>query len=405
MVTSFSAIHGDVADDGQGTYGASLREILGENLVSAYAEDGTALTVRDNKVFDVFNGLERSAENNTYTRTITVCSQTKGIQMTVTGYDGVFAKAPDLAALNTNLNAKLKLEDGSTVQAPVDAEKSIQKFENAYFVLANNIDATKYVHEANGILFNQRGIAYGFTGGMFNSTFDGQGYAIKGITFNQFGLFGYVKDSTIKNVALVDVKLAEVDYATTLAQWIVGGEVSNVYISIANTQFSKAGSYVTGGFSKTKLSAIVVDASAVTNDKTTGFDGSLFYRNDEIMNATEEAPHTSTFSEVYVISSAVLGASAGNTFYAENDETAYENTDSQKYFKVEGVKEYASATAMTGATFENFSTEFWTITNGQPVWKSASEAFPPPVEGESGESGSQESSNEIVGDFNPNWVN
>ena len=399
-VENFSAIHGDV------TVGESLKAILGENLVTAYTEDGETLKVDGNKVYGVFDGLQRDTETNTYERTIIVCSNTKGVKMTVKGYDGLFSKAQDLAVLNVNTDVKKKLTDGSTINAAIDEEKGMQKWENVYFVLANNIDASEYEHETNGLNINQRGItSYAYPCGFYNSVFDGQGYTIKGLTLNEHGLFGYVKDSVIKNVAFVETTLADVDYATTIAQWVVGGEISNVYVSYANTQISKKGALFVGGLSDVTLKAVVIETKADLVDSTSKLDGVLFYQNPDITGATEAAPYTPDYSEVYVISNNVFGSysseKANNAFYAENGTKGTE--EGKSYFAVAGVKQYAPGAEMTGATFEKFDTAFWTITNGKPVWNTADDEIAPPVEDEEEED--DQTSDSVVDDFDPDWLN
>lgn len=402
IVENFSEIHGDVST------GDNVKAILGENIVDAYLEDGTELTVKDNKIYNVFEGVERDTTTNMYERTITICSNSKGVKMTVKGYSGIFTKAQDLAVLNTNTNVKYKMPDGSQVNVAIDEEKGMQKWENKYFVLANNIDASEYVHAANGIMFNQRGMeSYTFPCGMWNSTFDGQGYTIKGMTLSEFGLFGYVKNSTIKNLALVDTKLADVAYATTIAQYIIGGTISNVYVSISNTEITKAGALFAGGVINVTMEAVVIETSATLTDSKTGYDGIFAYQNPAVSKATAENPFVTPYSEVYVISATTNALGAGKaevngeptnvTFHAEN--VAAGTEEGMTYLAVAGIKQYAPGAEMTNATFTKFNS-FWDLTSGKPVWKSASEYFAPPVEEEE-----EEENDQLVGDFNPDWLN
>ncbi len=402
IVENFSEIHGDVIT------GDNLKTILGGSIVSAYAEDDTKLDVRSNKIYNVFEGVERDTTTNMYERTITICSSTKGIKMTVKGYSGIFTKAQDLAVLNTNTNVKLTLDDGSTTNVAIDETKGMQKWENKYFVLANNIDASQYVHAANGKLFNQRGMeSYTFPCGMWNSTFDGQGYTIKGMTLSEFGLFGYVKNSTIKDLALVDTKLADVAYATTIAQYIIGGTISNVYVNVTNTQITKAGAIFAGGVINVTMEAVVIETSATLTDTTTGYDGIFAYQNPAVSKATTENPFVTPYSEVYVISATtnalgagkaeVNGEAANVTFHAEN--VAAGTEEGRTYFSIAGIKQYAPGAEMTDATFTKFNA-FWDTTSGKPVWKSASGEFAPPVADEE-----DVSSDHVVEDFNPDWLN
>jgi hypothetical protein len=405
-VDNFSAIHGDVV------IGDNLKTILGGNLVSAYTEDGTPLEVRANKVYGV-----ESSKDGEFNATITVCSATKGYKMNIKGYSGIFAKAQDLAALNTNANAK-----GTSGREPVDSSKPMQLFDG-YYVLANNIDASEYEHAANGLNLATWGIdnpknwsidatgAFGLVGG----TFDGQGYTIKGITFNEHGLFGYVSaKSTIKNVAFTEVTLNDVNYASVLAAWINDSTISNVYVSVVNDQFTRRGASFAAGIQNSNISACVIETKSTFTCYQNGYNGVLFYQNRDIVGNREN--NTLTFTEVYVLSNEKLGYSLveddvknedGTTtevktyhnIIAENESAPTDPAADQIYHTLNGVKKYADGNAMAQETntFNTFNSTFWTITNGTPVWNTADDEFAPPVEEE-------DLSNTVVGDFNPDWV-
>jgi hypothetical protein len=122
-------------------------------------------------------------------------------------------------------------------------------------------------------------------------------------------------------------------------------------------------------------------------------------------------------NEVYVLSNEKLGYSLikedvknedGTTtevktyhnFIAENESAPTDPAADQMYHTLNGVKKYPDRNAMaqeTNNTFTSFSSSFWTITNGTPVWNTADDEFAPPVEEE-------DLSNTVVGDFNPDWV-
>ncbi len=405
-VDNFSAIHGDVV------IGDNLKTILGGNLVSAYTEDGTPLDVSGNKVYGV-----ESSKDGEFNATITVCSAAKGVKMNIKGYSGIFAKAQDLAALNTNANPK-----GASGREPVDSSKPMQLFDG-YYVLANNIDASEYEHAANGLNLATWGIdnpknwsidatgAFGLVGG----TFDGQGYTIKGITFNEHGLFGYVSaNSTIKNVAFTEVTLNDVNYASVLAAWINDSTISNVYVSVVNDAFTKRGGIFAAGIQNSNISACVIETKSTFESAQNGYNGVLFYQNRDIVGDRE---HNFVMNEVYVLSKEKLGyslikedvknedgttteVSTYHNFIAENESAPTDPAADQKYHTLNGVKKYPDRETMAQGTntFNTFSSSFWTITNGTPVWNTADDTFTPPVEEE------EDLSDTVVGDFNPDWV-
>lgn len=298
-VTNFSAIHGDAAT------GRTLRSILGSDIVSAYDKNGNALEIKDNKIF----GIE-SSKTGKFTTEITLYSTTRGLTVALEGYTGVFSKAEDLAVFNTNV----RYTSANGFEA-VDKTKPMQVWDG-YYVLANNIDATKYTHASSGSTLNSRGIQSGYPYGLFG-TFDGQGYTIKGITMRQFGLFGYVNGATIKDVAFVDVNLdSSVNYSTTLAQWINESTVSNVYVNIANDgTYGARAALFAGGVNASKLKGCIVETKETFAFKDSlSVYGSFTYLN---LERARKDSIQSSFEEVYVLSKPVLGYYESTSVYLQ----------------------------------------------------------------------------------------
>ncbi len=101
-----------------------------------------------------------------------------------------------------------------------------------YYVLANNID-TAY----NGALIahNSSSVASNTSDDVgFQGTLDGRGFALSNLNvFNCSGMFGILKNATIKDIALTNFYNTRDDAnARYIASYIVNSTIENVYISI-----------------------------------------------------------------------------------------------------------------------------------------------------------------------------
>lgn len=394
VVKDFSAIHGDTQT------GSSLVKMMGGTIIEAYDESGNALTVKNNKVFGV-----KSSKTGKFTGKITVLTAEYGYEMNIEGYSGIFNSADDLKVFNTNV----KYSGG--VFSPIDETKEMQVWDG-YYILQNNIDASKYVHADSGNSLTGRGIAsvypYGLTG-----TFDGQGYTIKGITFKRFGLFGYVYGGTVKNVGFTEVKYVDDDYVATIAGWINNAEISNVYIQLSEQTINKASAVVAQGVNCSQISNCIFDSENVPITGTLNLYGSLASRNNDLFATGDKT----RYSNVYVISEEVLGYVQSNKNVTEEGETFKRYTEnwvlaSNSTFtptipdghtekdwviltaKLEGVKQYATKTEMQADTSNNysgFSSSYWNVSAKIPEWKSANGYYEVP--------------DHSIGDFEIDWIN
>lgn len=366
-VENFSAIHGDVAK------GKTLKAILGGNIVSAYTEDGTALEVKDNKVYGV-----ESSEDGEFQTQITICTDAYGYTLDIEGYSGVFAKAEDFSVFNINLQYGYTDEQGNSIKdfIAVDASKPMQVWEG-YYILLNNIDASEYTHSCGGVSLHSRGIQSGYPYG-FYGTFDGQGYTVKGMTIQAYGLFGYVNNATIKDVAFVDVTLDDsVNYSTTLATWINNSTVSNVYISIKNEgTYSMRASGFAGGVNLSTIEGCVVETKETFAFKSSAkASGAFAYLNKERLDGDTEV---SKFVEVYVVTTAHLGYYESNNSYALAENDTFVVPEGGTGYTLEGVKKFATAAEMqaAGNAYTVFSAACWSLESGAPVWKSVNGEYP-----------------------------
>ena len=419
VAENFSIIHGEVAK------GKSLRSILGADIIAAEDENGNPLTVDNNKIFGIVDN--KSAEG--IDTTITIYSARRGYTVRLNGYSGVFAEAEDFEVFN--INAKY----ASGVYSAIEGES--YGVWDGYYVLANNIDATNYEHNVNGNNLQGRGQTNDFPCGL-HGTFDGRGYTIKGMTFNAYGLFGYISSgATVKDVAFTEVKFKDVSRAATLAQWIHNATIFNVYVQLAEGTYTEASmSGFAGGIAASVVSACIVEVNCVYEHKAS----SVFAC--ALNEYATEGEGKTTYTGVYVITTSELLGYYDNSkkageyryFYAENLMPAVEETPAPASetqdstdgstdgstggegtvdpelpdepagpvdvnYAIKGVFAYATVAEMLAAenVYTNFNA-YWDMTSGTPVWKSINGEYPVIEEEESGFSG------ESVGDFNPDWI-
>ena len=233
-------------------------------------------------------------------------------------------------------NAIRTAEDLSVFSVP-DATKNLA----GTYVLANDIDATNYVHCMN-IGWSSK--ANGLTG-----TFDGRGYTIDGITIRQGGLFGVISSGTVKNVAFTNVKLSAADdnggttgnhlYVLATLVWY-GVTIDNVFVEIdswAETA-SKTTAVLFHSVKKAtpSISNVVIITPAATGNET---------KVEPVVCSAANA----TFANVYVISPVTGTAITGVTQY--NDVATFKQN-------------------VTTSTLTGFN-EYWDLTGDYPVISTA----------------------------------
>jgi hypothetical protein len=200
-----------------------------------------------------------------------------------------------------------------------------------------------------------------------------------------FGLFGYIVNATIKNVAFANVDLynsKNYKQSSVLAAWIKNSTLSDVYISVRNTtEITKGGgSVLANGVDNSTLMRCIVETKAEFNyDETAlSYAGSFTYMNKERMDGDETQ---TSFSDVYVISNEALGyykdsktVDGVKTYYAyhiqaENESLTVAEGDILLTFT--GVKKYSTRADMqnAGNNYVSFNNDYWTTTSGTPVWK------------------------------------
>ena len=333
----------------------------------------------------------------------------------------VIDEAEDLAIFNLNMNYEKLLSYQTTDAGRGLAVKEQMPTIRGYYVLAGDINATAYKMDTQGIItgtyvsaMNERG---------FRGVFDGRGHSIRGLTLgnnnfddstkraattwgwnnNTYSLFGVIgKGAVVKNFAMTDVVFdlknagsgGNINSAlcSPIATWVTAGAtVENMHVSVKGVTRFNAANTTMAGFAygvdvgATLKNIVVDDTNAVATDgdiSTMQKRGSFVYRkmagqnNETYLNSTN----------VVVISTRALcaykGTSSANgyAYDASNiDVGAY--VDYTSYVNMPGTYRYESVgaweTAQADATVtmkpivagENgFSTKYWTLVNGIPVW-------------------------------------
>ncbi len=100
--------------------------------------------------------------------------------------------------------------------------QEMQEELDAHYILGNDIDASGTVGWNDGAGFEPVGAQTGESAGRFTGTFDGKGYWIDGLYIKRMesgkqGLFGLLYSATVKNVLLINVRVAGDNYCGTLA--------------------------------------------------------------------------------------------------------------------------------------------------------------------------------------------
>ncbi len=115
----------------------------------------------------------------------------------------------------------------------VNTLNDLQNMENnlsGTYALSHNIDATPTASWNGGSGFNP----VGTNAASFSGTFNGQGYAIDGLTINtpsgyEVALFGNVTDGVLENFGVTNLQISGTDYVGGVVGYNQGGTIKNVY--------------------------------------------------------------------------------------------------------------------------------------------------------------------------------
>jgi hypothetical protein len=225
-------------------------------------------------------------------------------------------------------------------------------------------------------------------------TFDGKGHTIDGMWLNDGGFFGMIQGGTVKNVAFTDVHFeyggSNTNTKATLATYIIGGSLENVYIQAPTLVEQTSGWHglvansITLG---TSMRACIFQLDEKYPERSWGAYGSLMAQT--VQKSVFESDDVSTWgSGCYVISPTVLSKNliyengslsekdvidAGNIPNANEQFEAQGQTKTERRYTATGIKRYETANAMKADSVNNdysaFNPAYWDLSSGMPVWK------------------------------------
>ncbi len=273
----------------------NVREVFGRNtkLVEAY-QDGRALEIVDGRIL----GVKATHKDRVSQETIEIYNATAGYSVPLNVYLAKIATADEFVSFFS----MRMTEDFLALDA---ANKPYMK--ETYFVtegyveLACDIDLTgKEIQTYKSL----KGQNWYNNSCAFGGVFNGNGYTVSNLKFakgSSFGLFGYMHNGTVKNVAFKDVTFD----STTNNQALIGygtatqqkGLVQDVYISvksIGETAKNNGALFSGSALANLTLKNIVVEYPEIVSKDDTANGGSLF--------GVVAASHPYSVQNVYVIS-------------------------------------------------------------------------------------------------------
>ncbi len=311
-----------------------LKQIFGKNVTLKSAEiEGKPLSVHGNRITDVIAVDGKAAPA---VREITVYNEQIGYKVNARIYTKIIRKASDLSIFKL--------------------QKDTDTF-SGYYILANDIDASGYLHETvySGLknVTEKKG---GLTG-----TFDGNGHTIINLTFagenanddthGLYGLFGEIYGGIIKNVAFKNVTLNHLKSWTSLFAGIIGNAtISNIYVSITLSSVGVSSAVLAHTLNSAKLTNCVFEVESTQG----AYRGSLFGAPNNV--------DTSEWSDVYVISEGELAKKDYQGVITVSDATNKGGT--LNVLRYETVEEMANA----DNDYSSFTETYWKIEGGIPVW-------------------------------------
>jgi len=254
--------------------------------------------------------------------------------------------------------------------------------------------------------------------------FDGNGYTISNLTVGHHGLFGVIYGGTVKNVAFTNVTLkgdTNEENISLLAEQMVNGTLENVYIQ-ANELIGGNGTtnsvqsrgnrslLVTMAYGRTTMENCIFqyDIEGTQKQYARSY-GLIAYESSAKYNTNYPLGSSVSFSNVYVISNAMISSWNPSAVYKNNSTIAlgenetnetgltlaqwrevrrayvYEqlggasNTNitettitGERISRYTGMYRYATAKDMQDANndYSAFENDYWTVAEGQiPVWK------------------------------------
>ncbi len=339
----------------EGVFGGTFTLVAKHLVFDVQTEKTFTIADRPSQSMEEHVDIDLTSENFTLSVEENVLSVALGTQtltfrqegnvITVTGYDG---------AQTGEAQLKVETEQSVFLYSATVADKVISsvedwaevsaKYQNnvltGYYVLADDLDYTGL--SSPSLCGHEFGAVTGFRG-----TFDGRGYAIKGLSYStgMSGFFGTIgMDGVVKNVAFVDCETLPGESQGGIVANLVYGTVENVYISVANT-----GSWWTGG-----LAYYVGEMAKITHCFVVVTQGEYV----ELKSALAVA--------------VVDGASIDNCYTIGNQVVMHTGGDAHTPFtETDTLRNFATEEAMKEAApdLSGWDTEVWDVSSGVPVFR------------------------------------
>ena len=333
-----------------------LGKIFGDEnavIVEAYDENG-AYEVKDNKILGV------SSSVSLVEKTITVCTEQYGYNITIIPYTKILTKASDFEIFkieNTFANGSATVNSGLF---------------DGYYILGNDIDAGGYIHQ-NGVTgidsaSNRWFATQGFEDCGLTGVFDGNGYTVSNLQINRHGIFGIINGGTVKNVAFDKVTLSGAN-CTTLCWYGLDAKIENVYINIKELPNVWGRTAISASFSQSVINNMILKIDSVLGNLDAGAYGSFTSSN---CNAEFENTLPNLFTNVYIISNAQ--ATITNKVIIDGENRDCENIYSgiKRYDSVEDMKlnkNYLGSETLQKNDFTSFETSgYWKTDSGIPIF-------------------------------------
>ncbi len=333
-------------------------EIFGyqTTIVEAY-ENGQALAVSGGKI----EGITVNKDGSNIQRTFTIYDENCGYTVNCEAYTKVIRTAQDLDVFAA-----------TTADIKANSTAAYYNVYDGYYVLAGNIDASSYTttnKRMEGFFGNASSDKNHAKTGLMG-TFDGRGYSITGLTADNGGLFGVVGTTgVIKNVAFKAAKIAPTNWrgGGLLGMVIENGALlENVYVQVASMNTTSSGKnsgvLAYGVDPKVNMNCVVVEHTAMAANANY----SLMNRYGDRYGTAAGNVIATEWTNVYAITNQTsLTQSTWVQVVAENE------TIPSSGYAFAGINRYASVAdwKAAGHDFGGFSTNYWDISSGVPVWK------------------------------------
>ena len=226
-----------------------LRALAEQSANGTYGEQSKqAINSEANAIVDEINRIYTTAEYNGIKLFDQEVQMPDDPNIPKAQYDGFIKEVirRDTSAMTTlaSVDSNTALADGTYSISTPEEMKKLADMTNAglvsggdEFVLANDIDLSQYenwIPIGNAVVKDG-----GWHGNSFKGKFDGNGFVIADLRINDaearyVGLFGYIQDSSVKNLGLVNVDITASAYVAGLVSSIQTSLIENCYLQGAD---------------------------------------------------------------------------------------------------------------------------------------------------------------------------